>query len=152
MKIGMLLLLFIGIISVSCSNGGPIEQTKTAAEEETRQQQKRSNRFALAGGDMAKSGKLELAIAQYDEAIKLDSTNALAYLSRGWAYNELGQSQRAINDYTEAIKHEKNGIRGLKHLRLLNSRNMSSTPTGGSLTSNKERPRRLSRITIGPLT
>jgi len=49
-----------------------------------------------------------LAIARIqqhlDEAIRLDSQFAVAYNNRGNAYNNLGQSQRAIHDLDEAIR------------------------------------------------
>ena len=43
------------------------------------------------------------AIAEYDEAIRRDPMNRLAY-HRGTAYLDLGQYQPALNDYSEAIR------------------------------------------------
>lgn len=48
-------------------------------------------------------GKLEEAIAEYDEVIRLDPSFTLAYNFRGLAYGELGQHQRAIQDFDRAI-------------------------------------------------
>ena len=44
------------------------------------------------------------AIADYDEAIKLDPKNALAYSNRGDAWRMKGEYDKAIADYGEAIK------------------------------------------------
>ena len=48
--------------------------------------------------------KWNAAIAEYDEAIRLDPKYALAYNNRGFAYINLGQHQRAIQDLDEAIR------------------------------------------------
>ena len=52
-----------------------------------------------AGVELQEQGRLEEAIAEYDEAIHLDPKYALAYSNRGSAYGDLGQHQRAIRDY-----------------------------------------------------
>ena len=56
-----------------------------------------------AGAALQETGQLEEAIAEYDEAIRLNPKDAFAYSNRGKAYNDLGQYQRAIQDYDEAI-------------------------------------------------
>ncbi len=47
---------------------------------------------------------LELSIAKYDEAIRLNPQNAHAYNKRGETYGQLGKYKRAIEDYDEAIR------------------------------------------------
>jgi tetratricopeptide (TPR) repeat protein len=44
------------------------------------------------------------AIADYNEAIRLDPKFAKAYSNRGLAYRDKGDTGRAIADYTEAIR------------------------------------------------
>ncbi|MFC1962591.1 fused MFS/spermidine synthase [Chloroflexota bacterium] len=56
-----------------------------------------------AGLKLESQGKVEEAIAEYDEAIRLDPYHVEAYNRRGIAYEKLGQLQRAIQDYDEAI-------------------------------------------------
>lgn len=56
-----------------------------------------------AGVELQEQGRLEEAIAEYDEAIRLDPQDAVVYYNRGFAYDDLGQHQRAIQDYDEAI-------------------------------------------------
>jgi tetratricopeptide (TPR) repeat protein len=46
------------------------------------------------------------AIADFDQAIKVDPKFAKAYLKRGVAYDDKGDIDRAIADYTKAIKLE----------------------------------------------
>lgn len=48
--------------------------------------------------------EFERAIADFDEAVKLDPTNALAYQWRGQAWSKKSEHDKAIADFTEAIK------------------------------------------------
>ncbi len=50
----------------------------------------------------------ESAIADYNEAIRLDPKSAKAYNNRGNAYAAKGNNDRAIADYTEAIRLDPN--------------------------------------------
>ena len=56
-----------------------------------------------AGELLQEQRHLEEAIAQYDEAIRLDPWLAVAYIQRGLAYADLGRFQRAIQDFNVAI-------------------------------------------------
>ena len=47
---------------------------------------------------------MQEAMAEYDEAIRLNPMNRLAYYHRGTAYLDLGQYQPALHDYSEAIQ------------------------------------------------
>ena len=47
---------------------------------------------------------IDRAIADHDEAIKLDKKNSLAFNNRGNAYGAKGEFDRAIADYDQAIK------------------------------------------------
>jgi tetratricopeptide (TPR) repeat protein len=49
-------------------------------------------------------GEHDRAIADYDEAIRLDPKNADSYVNRGLAYDRKGEHDRAIADYDEAIR------------------------------------------------
>ena len=49
-------------------------------------------------------GRLDTAIADFTEAIRLDPKNAETYSNRGWAYNRKGDHDTAIADCTEAIR------------------------------------------------
>ena len=49
-------------------------------------------------------GDLDRAVADLNEAIRLDPKLAMAFNNRGAAYNEQGDNDRAIADYNEAIR------------------------------------------------
>ena len=57
-----------------------------------------------AGVEHQLEGRLDEAVAEYDEAIRLDPRYAKAYGNRGVVYTALGQHQRAIQDFDEAIR------------------------------------------------
>ncbi len=47
-------------------------------------------------------GDVQLAIEDFDEAIRLDPQYALAYFNRGLAYNAIGDVARANADFDRA--------------------------------------------------
>jgi tetratricopeptide (TPR) repeat protein len=53
-------------------------------------------------------GDFQRAIANFDEAIRLDPDDARAYNIRGNAWDEMGVSERALADYDEAIRIDPN--------------------------------------------
>ena len=57
-----------------------------------------------AGVGLQEEGNLQEAIAEYDEAIRLDPDLALAYFNRGKAFRDIGQPQSAIEDLDESIR------------------------------------------------
>ena len=63
-----------------------------------------------AGVDLQQQGRLEDAIAEYDQAIRLNPRAAF-YRNLGLAYIEHGDSQRAILDLNEAIRLEPDYMR-----------------------------------------
>ena len=57
----------------------------------------------LAGVNHFEAGKIEEAIAEYSEAIRLDPEFAAALYNRGQAYFTLGHFDKAVPDFTRAI-------------------------------------------------
>ena len=57
-----------------------------------------------SGNRHYQQGKYEDAIADYDEAIRINPQDAQAYYNRGTAKGELGWHQEAIADFDEAIR------------------------------------------------
>ena len=55
------------------------------------------------------NGNHKAAIAEFNKAIELDSTNENAYVFRGGSYGSLGEWGLAIADYTYAIDLNKKG-------------------------------------------
>ena len=56
------------------------------------------------GNAYAANGNFERAIADYDQAIRLNPTMAVAFDNRGVAYSKKNQFEHAIADYDEAIR------------------------------------------------
>jgi tetratricopeptide (TPR) repeat protein len=83
-------------------------QAKAAAElEENRKADEARARYAFLvsqGDTILKSGDYDRAIADFDEAMRLDPTNAVAFAGRGLAYENKGNHDRAIADFNEAIR------------------------------------------------
>ena len=66
--------------------------------------QSEAEKHVIVGDELQGQGRFEEAIAEYDEAIRLDPQLAVAYNNRGLGYKRLGQPQRAIQDLDEAIR------------------------------------------------
>ncbi len=56
------------------------------------------------GSLLAHKGEYEKAAVDYDEAIKINPRNALAYVFRAGTLDDLGESDDALKDYAEAIR------------------------------------------------
>lgn len=66
----------------------------------------RAAAFYNRGNAHSAKGDRAAAIADYDEATKLEPKNAAALNNRGTAYSENGEAEAAIADFTVAIKHK----------------------------------------------
>ncbi len=60
--------------------------------------------YANRGNAYEKKGEYDRAIADYDQALRLDPKHANAYNGRGDAYNTKGEYDRAIADYDQALR------------------------------------------------
>ncbi len=54
--------------------------------------------------ELQEQGHLQEAIAEYDEALRLNPQDAVAYANRGLTYLNLGDYQRAIANLDEALR------------------------------------------------
>ncbi|MGB9365341.1 MAG: tetratricopeptide repeat protein [Xanthobacteraceae bacterium] len=66
----------------------------------------RADAYYNRGNAHSAKGDLTAAIADYDEAIKLDPKNARALTNRGTAHSEKGDAEAALADFDEAIKRD----------------------------------------------
>ena len=64
----------------------------------------RADAYYNRGNAHSAKGDFAAAIADYDEAIKLDPKNASALTNRGTAHSEKGDADAAVADFDEAIK------------------------------------------------
>lgn len=78
------------------------------------------------GNALFEEGKLDKAIENYNEVIRLDPEDALAYAARGCAYFAQHNFTAAIDDYSKTIQLDPNlfayiyGLRGKAYLRQSN--------------------------------
>jgi tetratricopeptide (TPR) repeat protein len=71
-------------------------------------QEDRATAYNNRGWSYSNKDDYDRAIADFDEAIRLDPKFALALVNRGWAYERKGDYARAIADYEEAIRLDPN--------------------------------------------
>jgi tetratricopeptide (TPR) repeat protein len=76
-------------------------EEKRKADEEARA---RYSALVSQGNTDANAGDHDRAIADFNEAIRLDPKSAYSFYSRGLAYGRKGDFDRAIADYNEAIR------------------------------------------------
>ena len=60
--------------------------------------------YNSSGVKLFERGQAEEALAEYNEALRLDPNFAVAYFNRGQTYFALGQPRKAVQDYAEAIR------------------------------------------------
>ena len=80
---------------------GTEQEARKRAEAET---QARYAALISQGNIDANAGVYDKAIADYNDAIKLDPKNILAFIGRGDAYTNKGDYDRALANYNEAIR------------------------------------------------
>ena len=67
------------------------------------------------GDSYAEEGQYEMAIQEYDEAIRLERDDADAYYKRGLAHEALGKTKEASRDFESAIQEYDEYIRTNPH-------------------------------------
>ena len=60
--------------------------------------------YTNRGNLYADKGEKDLALNDYNQAIKLNPQLAEAYVNRGTLYQEKGEYELALKDYNQAIK------------------------------------------------
>ena len=96
------------------------EQQRLAAlrEEDDRKRAEAEARARYAalvsqGNTDSNAGDYDRAIADFNEAIRLDPKSSLAFINRGDTYTNKGDHDRAIADYNEAIRLDANNALAL---------------------------------------
>jgi lipoprotein NlpI len=81
-----------------------IEGCGRVLEDQKQKPKARTAAYFNRGNAYLSKGQHDQAIADFDEAIKLDPKNASAYNNRGNAKSEKGEADAAIEDFNAAIK------------------------------------------------
>jgi lipoprotein NlpI len=71
--------------------------------------------FLGRGIAFSDKGDNDRAIADFNEAIRLDPKSAMAFDNRGSAYHDKGDNDRAIADYNEAIRLDPERAKAFNH-------------------------------------
>ena len=103
-------------VKVSTSGGANVQPSETVKESPVSSSSPNTDKgspkdgedYTNRGVDKYKSGDKQGAIADYNEAIRLNPNLAQAYINRGVAKFESGDKQGAITDYNEAIRLDPN--------------------------------------------
>ena len=91
-RLAIVLVITVGLaLMLSACGGG--DEAEEAADGGLSEAEKHYN----AGVDLQEQGRLEEAIAEYDEAIRLNPQDTDASVNRGVAYRDLGQFQAGHN-------------------------------------------------------
>lgn len=83
-------LLVFALTTVACKDAATKAAAKAAVHKEL-------------GDSLKTAGQVDRALAQYDTAIQLDSTDGKAINNRGATYQDRGEFDRAIRDFDRAI-------------------------------------------------
>jgi lipoprotein NlpI len=75
-------------------------------EDQKQKPKSRAAAYYNRGNAHAAKGDQAAAIADYDEAIRLEPKNARAFNNRGTAHSDKGEFDAAIEDFGAAIKHD----------------------------------------------
>jgi predicted negative regulator of RcsB-dependent stress response len=67
-------------------------------------------KYLESGDNNRRPADYDLAVAEFDKAIRLSQNNAEAYYGRGRAYLRKGDNSRAVADYTQAIRLNPNDV------------------------------------------
>ena len=89
------------LVALVCVGGTTLYRTCTPKTAES---------FVKRGYAYEEKEKLDMAIADYTEAIRLDSNYSEAYLRRAFAYSRQGNKDNALNDYTSVIRLDPNNV------------------------------------------
>jgi len=91
-------LVLVAMILANCASG-----PKTANKSETSSKLETAEEYAKRAGNYSFEGKIEKAIADYTEAIRLNSNNQQYYVDRGYQFEKLKDYNKALADYNEVI-------------------------------------------------
>ena len=94
--------------STTAASPGTTRTNSTRRSRTTTRRSGSTRRFADAfnnrGNAWSDKNEYDKAIADYNEAIRLDPKFAFGFYNRGNAWNDKGELDKAIADYTEAIR------------------------------------------------
>ena len=89
----------------------PAEPAPASYENKTAQEYISLGNGYLDSGDKNRNNSdYDLAIAEFDRAIRQDPGNAAAYFGRGRGYLRKGDNSRAVADYSEALRLNPNDV------------------------------------------
>ncbi|MGE0063425.1 MAG: tetratricopeptide repeat protein, partial [Xanthobacteraceae bacterium] len=94
----------------STKSGAGIEQRLaacTAVIDKTKSKPLKAAAYAIRGNAYRESGNTDAAVADYDEAVKLNPKDADSYFNRARIFRDRGEVNRAAQDFEMVLRHDK---------------------------------------------
>jgi tetratricopeptide (TPR) repeat protein len=93
-----------GLTTKNVSNKGVLVTALTAAPAASSQPNSNAVAYKNRGDTYQRNGDYDRAIAEYNQALRLDPNNEAVYYNRGRAYGLKGDFDRSIADFTQTIR------------------------------------------------
>jgi Tfp pilus assembly protein PilF len=110
-SVSIIVAVIVAAVLVSCAttNSGRPAPSNQLSRNEAVEAYNRGNAYYW-------EGDYDRAIADYNQAIRLDPNHYQTYFNRGWVYSYKGMNDRAIEDYNATLRIDPNDANARNNL------------------------------------